>query len=144
MFFSACVFCVLCAFALRCPAAVAGCAELTETRVMKHILCLVVWALLPCDSTAFVPGGGTASFFGHKKSSNFERPRIRQRQSHADGLQHARRTMSSTTMQSEVAEGVGVETEAVDDKRKKVVVVGAGWAGLAAAYELSKQVRQEF
>lgn len=47
-------------------------------------------------------------------------------------------------MQSEVAEEVGVETEAVDDKRKKVVVIGAGWAGLAAAYELSKQVRYEF
>ncbi len=26
------------------------------------------------------------------------------------------------------------------DRRKKVVVIGAGWAGLAAAYELSKQV----
>ena len=44
-------------------------------------------------------------------------------------------------MQSEPTDGVSVGTEAVEDKRKKVVVIGAGWAGLAAAYELSKQVR---
>eukprot|EP00752_Nemacystus_decipiens_P008853 g7900.t1 len=41
-------------------------------------------------------------------------------------------------MQAEVATEAEVGTkEGV--KRKKVVVVGAGWAGLAAAYELSKQ-----
>lgn len=30
--------------------------------------------------------------------------------------------------------------EGVASGKKKVVVIGAGWAGLAAAYELSKQV----
>ena len=43
-------------------------------------------------------------------------------------------------MQSEPEDGGSVGTGAVEDKRKKVVVIGAGWAGLAAAYELSKQV----
>lgn len=42
-------------------------------------------------------------------------------------------------MQAEVAAETEVEATEVH-RRKKVVVVGAGWAGLAAAYELSKQV----
>lgn len=43
-------------------------------------------------------------------------------------------------------QGGAVETETVGKDnitgggKKKVVVIGAGWAGLAAAYELSKQV----
>eukprot|EP00903_Cladosiphon_okamuranus_P014042 g13058.t2 len=43
-------------------------------------------------------------------------------------------------MQAEVA--AETEAEAAEaDKRRKVVVIGAGWAGLAAAYELSKQAK---
>lgn len=42
------------------------------------------------------------------------------------------------TMEADLA---GEEPRSEVDSRKKVVVIGAGWAGLAAAYELSKQVR---
>lgn len=137
------LFCVRFALALElrclCTVAVAGCASRDRSE-MRHSLCLVAWALLPCYSVAFVPGGATASLFRHQQSSLSERPRIRQR-SHADGLLWHARRMRSATMQSEMADAGVAETEAVEDKRKKVVVIGAGWAGLAAAYELSKQVR---
>lgn len=45
-------------------------------------------------------------------------------------------------MQAELTAEVdtAVNVAAEGDGKKKVVVIGAGWAGLAAAYELSKQV----
>lgn len=42
-----------------------------------------------------------------------------------------------------VAESGSSSETAAANTRKKVVVIGAGWAGLAAAYELSKQVGSE-
>lgn len=45
-------------------------------------------------------------------------------------------------MQAEVAADASSSEATEGDRRKKVVVIGAGWAGLAAAYELSKQVRR--
>lgn len=106
---------------------------------MRHSLCIVTWTILSCHSVAFVPGGAPASLFRHQISSLSESPRVRQ-PSHADGLLWHARRMRSATMQSEIEDGRSVGSEAVEDKRKKVVVIGAGWAGLAAAYELSKQV----
>lgn len=137
--FSACVLRLRLRCVALCTVAVAGCASRDRSE-MRHSLCLIAWALLPCYSVAFVPGGATASLFRHQQSSLSERPRIRQR-SHADGLLWHARRMRSATMQSEMADAGVAETEAAEDKRKKVVVIGAGWAGLAAAYELSKQVR---
>lgn len=92
---------------------------------MRHSLVLLVCGLLSLKSAAFVPGGTRANaFFG-----------VQTRQ-HADGLRLGSRT---NKMQTELAGEAKAEMPEVD-RRKKVVVVGAGWAGLAAAYELSKQV----
>lgn len=49
------------------------------------------------------------------------------------------RPRSKMQMETEVAGEAKIDASGVHE-RKKVVVVGAGWAGLAAAYELSKQV----
>lgn len=95
---------------------------------MKHGLSLLVCGVLSRESGAFIPvGTRAASFFG-----------VQPHQQHAGGLRRLG-SRPLTTMQAEVAAETEVEATEVDG-RKKVVVVGAGWAGLAAAYELSKQV----
>lgn len=90
---------------------------------MRHRLNLLLFCCLSRESAGFVPGGRAASFL----ASSSRR--------HADGLRNLR---ARPTM--ETSELAGEETTSDVDRRKKVVVIGAGWAGLAAAYELSKQV----
>lgn len=51
----------------------------------------------------------------------------------------SRATMATIQSESVLAEELGVAADSIGN-RKKVVVIGAGWAGLAAAHELSKQV----
>ena len=95
---------------------------------MRHVLSLVVCGVLSHESDAFVPGGTRASFFGVQPHQ----------QPYAGGFRRLG-SRPRTMMQAEVAADTEVEATEVH-RRKKVVVVGAGWAGLAAAYELSKQV----
>lgn len=101
-------------------------------RAMRCRLVFLLCCFLSRESAGFVPGRGAVSFLGRRTAS------IRNSgYDHAHkGLRHmwARPAM---TMEAEVA---GQETRSDVDSRKKVVVIGAGWAGLAAAYELSKQV----
>lgn len=47
--------------------------------------------------------------------------------------------MATTQSDSVLAGESGVAADVIVN-RKKVIVIGAGWAGLAAAHELSKQV----
>lgn len=99
---------------------------------MRQHIGLLVGCSLFCESAAFLTAGGASGLSGI--SGRSRAPSWRR----ADDL--ARPIM----MQAEVA---GAETKDVSSKtdgRKKVVVIGAGWAGLAAAYELSKQVSEDF
>lgn len=48
--------------------------------------------------------------------------------------------MTMQDSSSMVEEGPATAAEGAAGGKKRVVVIGAGWAGLAAAYELSKQV----
>lgn len=91
-----------------------------------HISLLACCCFLSRESSAFVPATRVSSSLQH----------------HAAGSRasSSRRTVSSK-MQAELAAEVDTMNEAAEvDGKKKVVVIGAGWAGLAAAYELSKQV----
>lgn len=96
---------------------------------MRHGLSLIMCGLLSHESAAFVSGGTRAtSFIGVQPP----------RRQLAEGFpQLGSRPL--TKMQAEFEAEREADAAEVD-KRKKVVVVGAGWAGLAAAYELSKQV----
>lgn len=95
---------------------------------MRCGLQILVCGLLSLESVAFVLGGTRISSFSGRQRHG----------QHADGLRQLE-PRPRTKMQAEVAGEAKVEAPEVD-RRKKVVVVGAGWAGLAAAYELSKQV----
>ncbi|CAM9213153.1 unnamed protein product [Ectocarpus sp. 8 AP-2014] len=90
-----------------------------------RISLLACCCFLSRESAAFVPAARVSSSLQH----------------HAAGSRasSSRRTVSSK-MQAELAAEVDTMNEAAEvDGKKKVVVIGAGWAGLAAAYELSKQ-----
>lgn len=98
---------------------------------MKWRLDLVVSCMISLETTAFAPGGafcGGLSRYG--MPSFLANP-------HRNDCRIQRRGVGSVDMLSDST--VAVEQDAVEAK-KKVVVIGAGWAGLAAAHELSKQV----
>lgn len=102
---------------------------------MRRRLSLTFCCLLSHESAGFTPvGTGASSFSGLRQASTRYNGLYR----HAEGLQHLR-ARPAMTMETEVAGEE--ETRSEVDSRKKVVVIGAGWAGLAAAYELSKQVK---
>lgn len=103
---------------------------------MKLRLVLTLCCLLSHESAGFAPvGTGVTSFSGLRQAST-RNSKLSYR--HAEGLQRLR-ARPAMTMEAEVAGEQ--ETGSGVDSRKKVVVIGAGWAGLAAAYELSKQVK---
>ncbi|CAM9420924.1 unnamed protein product [Scytosiphon promiscuus] len=97
----------------------------------QHIILLVCCCLFFKSATAFLTTGGAARFAAISARSCRTPSRRR-----ADDLPRP------IMMQAELAgaEEKGASSKA--DSRKKVVVIGAGWAGLAAAYELSKQNKE--
>ncbi|CAN0124657.1 unnamed protein product, partial [Ectocarpus fasciculatus] len=77
------------------------------------------------EASAFVPATRVGSSLQHHAAG-----------SRASSSSSSRRTVSK--MQAELAAEVDtINVAAEGDGKKKVVVIGAGWAGLAAAYELS-------
>lgn len=117
---------------------------------MQAYAYILAWSLLPLELTAFVPAGGhslslSQQSFVSPQSARTHRPGRPQHESRllfkSDGRSAAVRRVAMTMdgiAQSTVQTDSGVTV--ATDRRKKVVVIGAGWAGLAAAYELSKQV----
>lgn len=96
---------------------------------MRQHIGLLACCSLFHESAAFLATGGAAhsAISGRSRTPSWQR---------ADDLPRP------IMMQAELA---GAETKGASSKadgKKKVVVIGAGWAGLAAAYELSKQVRE--
>lgn len=125
---------------------------------MRHCIFLFAWFLLQHTPAALIPGRGVTTAYsfvtispqslGTNKigsavsSFKSKRPRAsldtRSRQpSRGDGFAGRTATMQGGL----VEEGSGNSAATAADERKKVVVIGAGWAGLAATYELSKQAR---
>ncbi|CAM9349322.1 unnamed protein product, partial [Hapterophycus canaliculatus] len=95
----------------------------------KHILLLTCCSLLR-ESAAFLTAGGAAHVVAF--SSRSSTPSWRR----ADDLPRP------IMMKGQLAGAEVKDTPSKEDRRKKVVVIGAGWAGLAAAYELSKQNKE--
>lgn len=88
-------------------------------------------SLMRCESSAFVPSVPTTA---SARALTVQPNKILVlSKDYPCGL-GIRRTVSIVTMQAQHA--LAQESP----NKKKVVVIGAGWAGLAAAHELSKQV----
>lgn len=125
------------------------------TKAMRQCLCLLLaWSFLPRDATAFVLKVPLVGAFAsqsirtsNKKKNEIESLASVSSSSHVScatrrRLNHRARAGAMTMQDSSSIEEEGpvTETEGVAGGKKRVVVIGAGWAGLAAAYELSKQV----
>ena len=108
---------------------------------MRRGLFFLAYSFIPYESFAFTSGWS--------KPKHLQRTPWRARQYEIEAASAFDRSQRSgqritgglATMQIQAG-----ETKIIDEGslakggRKKVVVIGAGWAGLAAAYELSKQV----
>lgn len=94
--------------------------------ISAYVLLFVAY-LLPRECIAFAPGAllhRRISHFGAKPYAKWPACRVT--------------TMATTQSDSVLAGESGVAADVIVN-RKKVIVIGAGWAGLAAAHELSKQ-----